>query len=127
MGVTSLTVTGFPFRVVSTVNRNLTPGRLKGVSAQIITAGSQPADNFIRVILRKPHETGIPDRHVLIQGYIGEDSALSWDGDFPIGTDDQITVQLRSSNTSRANITVTTTDTTDRICGEERRKTEAAK
>lgn len=108
MSVTSISVDGNPFRVVSTQNRTLTPGRLRGVSAQILTANSRPADNFIRVTLRKPHATGTPDRHVLIQGYIGLDVALSWNGDFPIGIDDQITVQLRSTNTATANITVTT-------------------
>lgn len=121
MGVTSIALDGLPFAVVATANRSLSPGRLKGVSARILTPGSKPGDNFIRAMLRKPHSSGIPDQHVLIQGYIGEDSSLSWDGDFPIGTDDQITVQLRSNNTSVANVTITTTDPSDRICGEERR------
>lgn len=111
MSAVQFQVTADAARALTTANRPLAPGRLKGITAQILATGSNPAQNFIRIIIEGQNVGVSSYQHIILQGYIGFITALSWTGDFPLGNDIQITAEILSSTTATVIISVTTEPT----------------
>lgn len=108
MAATQTPVTGLADRVLVSGTTPLSPGRLKGVTIDIQATGSNPAQNFVRVFLEQ-QDIEVPTyRHLLVQGYIGFRSAITWTGDLPIGPNDQLTTELMSSTLASAITSITT-------------------
>ena len=108
MATTTFQVTADANRALTTDNRPLAPGRLSGVTADIQSTGSNPAQNYIRVFIEGQNVGQANYRHIILQGYIGFVAALSWSGNFPLGNDIQITAEILSSTTATLVISVTT-------------------
>lgn len=107
MPSTYFTVKGNSLRTLQSASRPISPGRLKAISAEITEGGSEPAHNFIRIILEGQNAPSNDYRHLIAQGYIGLASGISWTGDIPIEPDAQLTAELMSSTSATAKISLT--------------------
>lgn len=108
MSATQTPVTGQTNRTLTSTTIPLTPGRLKGISVEIQAAGSNPAQNFARIFIEE-QDIPVPTyRHLILQGYVGFRSGLTWTGDFPIGNNNQLTIDLMSSTEASAIASITT-------------------
>ncbi len=108
MANTQYQVTASADRALTSVTRPLGPGRLKGITTQILATGSNPSQNFVRVLLSGQNVGASSYRHLILQGYIGFESGLSWTGDFPLDDDAQITTDILSSTTAIVITSITT-------------------
>ena len=104
MPSTYFVVKGDSLRTLEIANRRLSPGRLMSVSAEIESGGSEPCQNFIRIILEGADEISGAYRHLIIQGYIGLLSGISWTGNLPIEDSAQLSAELMSSTSATARI-----------------------
>jgi hypothetical protein len=104
MPSTYFVVKGNALRTLTSETRRISPGQLVSVSAEIQSGGSEPAHNFIRVLLEGADELSGAYRHLVMQGYIGLASGLSWTGLLPIDDSAQLTAELMSSASATARI-----------------------
>lgn len=108
MPATIFNVTGGATRALVRASQEVSPGRLRGISADILEGGSEPAQNYIRVLIEGQNAGESDSRHLILQGYIGLEAGLSWTGDFPLEDDVQITAEIMSSVSATAKISIAT-------------------
>lgn len=108
MSATQYQITADSDRALTTITRPIGPADLVGVTIQVLATGSTPAQNFVRVLLSGQNVGSSSYRHLIIQGYIGFESGLSWTGTFPLGDDAQITTDVFSSTNATIITSVTT-------------------
>lgn len=108
MSATQFTVTADADRALTTNTRDLAPGKLRGVSAIIQSTGSNPAQNYIRILIEQQNVPVPTWRHLILQGYLGFEASISWTGNYPISDNAQITLELMSSTLATVIVSLTT-------------------
>lgn len=108
MSQSQFQVTGDADRALTSATRLLAPGQLRAVTTTILATGSRPAQNYIRLLIEQQNVDVPTWRHLILQGYIGFESGLSWTGNYPIDKDAQITIELMSSTLATVIVSITT-------------------
>jgi len=108
MATTQYQVTGDTTRTLTSTTRSIGPGRLTGITTQVLATGTNPAQTFVRVLLSGQNVGASSYRHLILQTYIGFESGDSWTGDFLLDDDTQITTDVLSSTTAIVITSVTT-------------------
>lgn len=110
MGTSQFQVTANADRALTTDNRPVAPGRLRGISAQIIATGGNPAPNYVRVLIEERESGQSVYQQIILQAYIQRESGAFWIGDFPLGSNVQVTAEIMSSTNAVLVISITTDD-----------------
>lgn len=108
MATTQFQVTADAARALTSGNRPLSPGRLKGVTIQIVATGGDPAPNFVRVLVEEREAGESAYQHIILQEYATRESGANWTGDFPLGQNVQLTAQIMSSTNAVLIVSITT-------------------
>ncbi len=110
MATTQFQVTANADREQTSGSRALAPGTIRGVSLQIIATGSDPAPNFVRVLIEELEAGASVYQHIILQEYVSRESGANWTGNFPLGENVQITAQIMSSTNAVLVVSITTDD-----------------